>query len=97
MEAGRNIHTHIHTHTHTQAPENQKALKEAYVCLKLAHLSNASQNVLEYFSAALLPSNYLPGDNSFIQIFMEIMPSKHHYICHMYVQFPGTCSCITDI
>jgi len=48
-------------------------LDEAYVCLKLAYEFNVSRNIVEYFSAALLPGRLGP---SIVQLFMEIMPSE---------------------
>lgn len=57
-----------------QELENDKSLDEAYVCLKLAYEFNVSRNIVEYFSAALLPSYSISP--SIVQLFMEIMPSE---------------------
>ena len=48
------------------------------MCLKLAYELNVSRNIVEYFSAAMLPS----CNRNIIQLFMEIMPSKTHTYMH---------------
>ena len=51
-----------------------KTLDEAYACMKLSSLSNASQNIVDYYCAAMLPKEYCLRRISLVQIFMEMMP-----------------------
>ncbi len=65
-------------HFYSQEAENRHTLDEAYLSLKFASQSNPSPNIVEYYTAALLPGHLvLPQQNSpFVQIFMEQMPGR---------------------
>ena len=56
-------------------------MDEAYVSLKFAYQSNPSPNVVEYYTAALLPGNCCdpPRPLGQVQIFMEHMPGNYKF------------------
>ncbi|XP_064385832.1 uncharacterized protein LOC135334528 isoform X2 [Halichondria panicea] len=56
--------------------ENRRTLDEAYLSLKFASQSNPSPNIVEYYTAALLPGDLVfpKRASPFVQIFMEQMP-----------------------
>ena len=57
-----------------QTKEDSKILDEAYVCMKLSSLSNASQNIVDYYCAAMLPKEHSWRRMSLVQVFMEMVP-----------------------
>ena len=65
---------HILHNYYIQEKEDHKTLDEAFVCMKLSYLSNASQNIVDYYCAALLPKEYNLRRMSLIQVFMEMVP-----------------------
>ncbi len=62
----------------SQETENRRTLDEAYLSLKFASQSNPSPNIVEYYTAALLPGDLVfpKRASPFVQIFMEQMPGE---------------------